>query len=178
MYRIGILVGIGLALGACSKAPERKAAPASDPQVAPATTPGSGGALFLTPGLWETRAVLNGETAAGSSRACVDLAAQKSHDMLEQIAPANTGCGSSERRPVAGGFDYTTTCRQQGATTTVVGQVRGDARHVRIDSTVTSHVDGVAIPPARFRVDSRWLGPCPSGMKPGDVIDDVGARGE
>ncbi|NEX93682.1 DUF3617 family protein [Caulobacter sp. 17J65-9] len=182
MHRLAIVACTGLALAACSDEPKREAgdapaqaAPAAS-IVAPSAAPGVSGPLFLTPGLWETKAALDGETAPGKSRACVDLVVQKSHDMFQQVAPASAGCGQAERRPVAGGFDYTATCRQMGATSTVVGQVRGDARRVRIEATVTSQVEGASIPPVRFSVDSRWAGPCPAGMQPGDMVDDADAR--
>lgn len=128
--------------------------------------------IFTTPGLWEITATVDGEAAPGKSRACVDTELQKRHDIFAQIAPASAGCEKPRRTLVAGGFDYQAVCKTQGAKSTVTGELRGDARHVVIRAKVNVAVEGAAIPPTSYVLESRWVGECPRGMKPGDIDED------
>lgn len=131
------------------------------------------GPIFAMPGLWETTAVMDGQPVPGTSRACVDLELQKAHDLFAQIAPAaSAGCEKPRRTSVAGGFDYQAVCKMEGATSTVAGELRGDARHVVIRAKVDAVVEGASIPSVSYVLESRWVGECPSGMMPGDIDED------
>ncbi len=178
MKRTTVALLAGLTLAACSKPSGDQASEAPEGAAAAAVAaPDATGPMFLTAGLWETTASINGAAAAGKNRACIDAAWQQTHDALEQISPAGAGCEKAVRRPALGGFNYEMTCRQEGAVSHVVGEVRGDARHVSVRATATMKMDGEDMPPVKVAMDSKWVGACPAGMKPGDMADDAGQAG-
>lgn len=172
MRKFSIITCLSLVVAPCltAKAQDVVGAPS---RTAPSDVTRSGdGLIFTTPGLWEITATVDDEAVPGTSRACVDLELQKKHDVFAQVAPANAGCEKPRRTPVAGGFNYEAVCKVEGATSRVAGELRGDARHVMIRAKVNVAVGGATIPPVRYVLESRWVGACPSGMKPGDVDED------
>lgn len=156
-----------LTLAGCS-GPDKAAEPAAP---SAGVGPSLDGPMLATPGLWKTTTTANGRQAFGASRTCVDAASQR----VDSLAPGGgeAGCNPPQRRRIAGGFAYDLTCEQQGLKTVVTGEVRGDAKHVVMTSSARmTGPDGEAMPPATVVVESEFLGPCPAGMKPGDVVQD------
>ena len=130
MRKLGVIICLSLVVAPCLTAEARDVVGASSLAGPPDATR----QIFTTPGLWEITATVDGEAVPGTSRACIDLELQKKHDIFAQVAPANAGCDKPRRTPVAGGFNYQAVCKMEGATSTVAGELRGDARHVVISS--------------------------------------------
>lgn len=168
MRKLGVIICLSLVVAPCLTAQAQNVVGASSLAGPPDATR----QIFTTPGLWEITATLDGQAVPGTSRACIDLELQKKHDIFAQVAPANAGCDKPRRTPVAGGFNYQAVCKMEGATSTVAGELRGDARHVVIRAKVNVAIAGASTPPVSYVLESRWVGQCPSGMKPGDVDED------
>jgi hypothetical protein len=153
----------GLALSACNK-PEKAAEPAKPFQ--PSSTPPR-----RKPGLWEQR-VSNGDFVQ-VSRVCLDEAtdarlswwgAQASKDVCEK--------NLASARP-DGGWRFSSVCDMgSGGKTTTSGVATGDfSSHYQI--AAESSTVGAAAPQMngarRMTIDAQWQGPCPTGMKGGDM---------
>lgn len=131
-----------------------------------AGAPAIGGPMLATPGLWRTTTTVEGRPVLGARLECVDAASQKASAIQ---APAAAGCKAPVQRPVPGGYAYDLTCEQDGLTTTVAGEVKGDAGRVILSSTTRMvGPDGDVMPVSRVVIENVHVGPCPSDMKPGD----------
>lgn len=131
------------------------------------------GPLMTTAGLWRTTTTVDGRQAFGANRACVSLDSQRPADGMGQDEAAEAGCSATRRRPIDGGYAFETVCEKDGVKTSVSGRATGDARRVTIVSatriTAAGEDEGRE---TTVKVESVHLGPCPSGMKPGDTIQE------
>jgi hypothetical protein len=157
--------------GACNRAAQGSARVA----IPAAETTAAGPAMAA--GLWRQRVA--GPRGAQVTTYCLDAGASGALASFNQQLS-----GRCDEHQMAlssdGAWRFRTAC-DAGTTGKVVteGVMRGDfARHYSIDVTrkIESGVAGAA-GAARLSVDVRWLGDCPAGMKPGDVILPGGARG-
>ena len=79
---------------------------------------------------------------------------------------AQPECEKQDVHPIPGGYAVNTTCTNRGRVTHVSGKLTGDFRtHYVMDMTVD--VDGR--PGQTMHTESRRIGACPAGMKPGEV---------
>jgi hypothetical protein len=83
--------------------------------------------------------------------------------------PADRICSKQDMKPIPGGFQVDATCTVRGRTThtsmVVTGNFQSD---YKTDATVTPD-SGRAY---KMSLQARWSGPCPAGMKPGQVVAD------
>lgn len=155
------------ALSACSR---------SNDQAGKAPAPGAPGAPSQTapqrkPGLWEQR-VSNGDFVQ-VSRICLDAAtdarlswwgAQATQDICEKNLVSRTADG---------GWRFSSVCDMgTGGKTTTSGVATGDFdKHYQI--TAESSTVGAQTPmmngTRKMVIDAAWQGPCPAGMKGGDM---------
>lgn len=169
-----------LALAGCSKKmPTKeaqvmevdKAAP-SPPAAVPAATPATSAAMpERKAGLWEQ--TMSSNRINQTTRICIDKAVETKMNWTGQQA-GKAGCEKTAITPrVGGGWEFSSTC-DLGAGGRIVshGVANGDfGGHysVDIDSTTT----GSSMPQAngvhRMKLEASWKGPCPAGMKPGDM---------
>ena len=117
-------------------------------------------------------------SAMGGMKVCVDASAEPKTAMFGHDLAAGK-MGTSHCSPPAtsrgldGGITFTTSCAMGDAgTITTKGTASGnfsDAYHVHVETDVSG---------ARFAqmnghhvtdIDGKWLGPCPAGMKAGDI---------
>lgn len=123
-------------------------------------------------GLWEERITQNGDAAhARLMRLCLDGANGARLSMFGE--DAGKDCRSTAIRRTDGGYDFTTVCQRAGGALTTRGVAGGDfATGYHVRSTVT--LSGLPFRALNGRrdvdVDARWLGPCPSGVSPGEAL--------
>lgn len=160
-----------LALAACSGRDEATGAAASSQKPSAGRT--LEGPVHATPGLWRTTTSVNGRKAFGANRTCVDAGGKTLAGLGPEAAPAELGCGVPRRRAIPGGFSYELACEAQGMKTFISGKVTGDAKRLVMASTTQmTGPDGQAMPTAEVLVESLFVGPCPTGMQPGDSFQE------
>jgi hypothetical protein len=170
-----------LALAACQKKTETAAAtgtaaPAAatppDVSTGPATPPPR------KPGLW-AQTISTGQMRQ-TTRICLDAATERKLAWWGAQAGGQT-CSQRTVTPHAGGgWDFHSVCASPAeGTVTSDGTASGDfGAHYRVEATSTSA--GGPMPLAngahRMSLDAEWQGPCPAGMKPGDMELPGGVR--
>ena len=159
-------------LGGCSKPAGR---PAQDASRAPSVGARPSSAALLPRrkvGLW--RMAVNTSSGPGFSvtgKVCVDAARAGDFDIKPPAMKEKAHCDRTKFRPVPGGWAFETKCVMKGHTTTTQGVVTGDfssSYHVETTSRTDPPIQG-GLDVAKASADARWLGPCPEGMKPGEI---------
>jgi len=166
-----------LALAACSKkADTAGGATASAP--APAAT-----ALAAPPirkaGLWEQ--TVDTGSAKHTMSMCVDDASEaKVKWWSTERGSGSADCSEQRVTPTAGGWSFHSVCqRGAGGTVTSDGTATGEfGTHITVN--VTAVTTGASMPQAngthKVSMESTWKGPCPAGMKGGDIDMGNGMR--
>lgn len=160
-----------LALSACGKKPAQTPhappAPDSKPTVAaPTSMPAR------TPGLWEQKVSSRGMTQV--SRICLDKAVEQRFTVWGQHA-GQGACSRTRITPrVGGGWEFASSCNtgDTGRTETR-GEVTGDfAKAYKVSAQST--IAGARAPQMNgthaMTLEASWQGPCPAGMRPGDML--------
>ena len=168
------LAGIGLV--ACGeKAPQPAAAAAAETASAPKGLSGTPpldaqGVPHFRPGLYEV-VQTSPDTAPETTRECMgDKANAEVRKML--LDPPKPGCKVS-RSTGAGGLTYHAVCDQNGAQNTLKLNVLGNDTAYKMTLAL-----GITPVPGGERVETvmtahgRWIGACPAGMQPGDIVDE------
>ena len=149
---LAAMTGLGLAVGAAqaqaAAAPVRKA------------------------GFWETTMTMEGPHAhVLVTRICTDAALERRTAMFGGADPGKD-CPVHEMHRTAAGFAFRSVCKRHDVTTTTVGAATGDFNsRYRVEST--TRISAASGPPGRERhmvIDNKWLGACPAGRKPGDLV--------
>lgn len=165
-----ILCGSVLFLWSCQRAEEKAAAPEGG-ETTTASTQAPGGRPARKSGLWEHSTEVMGVTQ--TARMCVDAASDQDIALWGQQASAETGCEQNTFTPVAGGYSFVSVCPDgQGGKVTTKGTITGDFNSAyRMEATTSTA--GSSIPQANATMKTvltaTWKGPCPEGMKPGDI---------
>jgi hypothetical protein len=126
------------------------------------------GAPERRPGLWESTLTVAGQPSR-TLRMCTDAALEQRHAMFS--AKATPDCPTVESHAVTGGVAFRSICTRAGVTISTEGTVTGDFNdHYRFQSVVrTSPATGPGGGERKTSIESRWLGACPPGSRPGDV---------
>lgn len=167
-------VGLGVALGAgllagcqknedAAKTGETPQASAAAP-AAPATPP------KRKPGLWAQTVSTAGVTQ--TTKICLDEATESRMTPWGQQM-SDGMCARNVVTPTAGGWAFESECDMgQGGKTVTKGTMTGDFDS-RLVMKAVSTTTGSSMPQAdgthEMEVTSVWEGPCPAGMKPGDM---------
>jgi hypothetical protein len=121
-------------------------------------------------GLWETGMEVSGFKM--TSQVCMDGTEASSRRAFvppsreQASAAAERDCEKQDIHPIPGGYSVDTTCSNQGRVTHVSGKVTGDFRtHYAMDMTVESN----GRPAQPMHMESRRVGACPAGMRPGEA---------
>ncbi len=165
-----------LALGACSKKTETAATGTGSP--ATATAPeASKPALALTPparkdGLWLQ--TMSSDRMNQQTKICIDQTVEQKMKWWSQQAQAKgSDCEKSSVKPrLGGGWEFDASCDMGSGRITSHGVASGDFDShytVEIESTTTGSPMPQANGPHKMKIDAVWQGPCPAGMKPGDM---------
>jgi hypothetical protein len=158
-----------VALGACQKKDE-KAATGDAPAASAAAPAAMTGPPKRKPGLWSHTVETAGMSQ--SMKVCLDEDTDAKMTVWGQAAGKDM-CAQQSFTPAPGGFAFSSTCNMgEGGTIVSKGSVTGDfnsAYTVKVNSTTT----GASMPQANGAHDmtmtAKWEGPCPAGMKGGDV---------
>lgn len=158
-------------LAACEKkpadAPKAPAAPGSGPaQVAPVAMP------QRAPGLWEQKITTAGMDQ--TSQVCIDKTVEERFSLWGQQA-GKSDCSQTQLTPrVGGGWNFASTCNMGDAgVTSTKGEVTGDlAKAYKVSAQNT--ISGASSPQMNgtheMSIEATWKGPCPAGVKPGDMV--------
>jgi len=165
-----------IALTACNRkpaeAPHPPAAPGSAPTSSAPTTFAPASIPARTPGLWEQKVSSRGATQA--SRICLDKATEARFTWWGQHA-GQGACSHARVSPRAGGgWTFASSCDmgEYGRTETR-GEVTGDfakAYKVSAQSIVSGARAADMNGTHAMTLEASWRGPCPAGMRPGDIL--------
>lgn len=182
--------GATAALAACDRGAGREAEPAAAPAETPAaadaaapadtTATTTATAPRLRPGLW--RVTLSGDDVTGEIRMCLDSAMQARMNVIGAAGAAGA-CQESTTRPLAGGgYAMHSVCdatAMGGGRTVTEGTVTGDMTSGYVNR-MTSTTTGARVAHMNRSMTTTatgtWAGPCPAGMKPGDMEMPGGMR--
>ncbi|GLS44083.1 DUF3617 domain-containing protein [Methylobacterium brachythecii] len=125
-------------------------------------------------GLWESKNA-SADGAHSTVRQCIDAATDQQMQGLSD--KMGMDCSKKQLTKTATGYLSETSCKM--GTISVEGKavMTGDFNaSVRIETdSVMTGLPGVTGPKASHTViESRWLGPCEAGQKPGDIILESG----
>ena len=170
------------AVAGCNRKTQEAAAPSAESPAAQA--PAAGVAAAPTPpkrrpGLWEQTMSMSGMTQ--TSQLCVDAAVEQKLGWWSQQATRDM-CSQQSFAPGPGGtWTFSSTCNMgSGGVTVTRGVASGDfAQAYQLDMTSTT--TGAGAPQMngehKMTMKAAWKGPCPAGMRPGDMVLSAGGQG-
>ena len=129
------------------------------------------------PGLWEMRMVSpDGKKTSGTIRMCIDAATDA---MLTKFATGITGqiCTKRDIRVSGSVATIDAVCTVNGSVQTVHSTIsfKGSTAY-RADARVHSEPPFMGTSDSAATQEGKWIGPCPSDMKPGELILANGTR--
>lgn len=165
-----------LAVGACGKSEADKS---GETAAAPVATPAATAMPRLRGGLWKLTMV---DGPPGDNRMCIDEALQEKMSVIGGQTTLGTCIENTVRPKPGGGYLFHSVCAVPmagGGTSTSDGEVTGDFQNnysTRV--TVTTSGSSMASMNGSHTVQSSatYLGPCPEGMKSGDLEMAGGMR--
>jgi hypothetical protein len=179
---VWVSLAAALAIAGCSKKADTGAATTAGATAtaATATAAAPAGPPARKAGLWE-QTISTGSTQQ-TTRLCLDAAAdQKMKWWGSQGRGAGSGCEQQSVTPhPGGGWDFHAVCAMgESGTVTSDGSATGDfGSHYKV--AVTSVTTGSPMPQAngafKTAIEATWIGPCPAGMKAGDMELPGGMR--
>lgn len=181
--RAAVLASLSLALvvSACNRKdaegeapPAGEAAGSSNSAAAPATPP------KRRPGLWEMRTSMQDVDFVQTTRVCLDEATEAKLSMFGANVTKDMCEKNLVTRQIDGSWRFSSVCDMgSGGKTTTSGVATGDFSskyQVRAESSTT----GAATPQMNRQstvvIDAAWQGPCPAGMKGGDMTLPGGGK--
>lgn len=124
------------------------------------------------PGMWEMNMV--NSTVKGmaiKSQMCTDSTVEKRFSAIGGgQGPEN--CSTNNLRKTPTGYAFESVCKSPRGVSTTSGVVTGDFQtnyKIEMTSKMTPTPPG-APPVMNSTVSAKWLGPCPAGRKPGDMV--------
>ena len=126
------------------------------------------------PGLWQTTNTVEGKTEE-ASRFCTDTATDAEMAKVKAQLPEGGPCSESNRRRDGDLITYDTSCTIAGEQTTshvVVTLSGGVVERMETASHFTVAIAGMT----DGTTTMAWLGACPAGMRPGDVVFPNGLK--
>lgn len=171
LYHSKILVGtaVGLMLlGGCSGKSDKTGSNATTAASTPARiTPRTPKA-----GLWSMTVTAAGMPNPMTMRTCMAATAPGSTSFTPPPQPGQT-CAKSSVVPTAAGYTIDTECSANGVTMAIQGTVSGDfSTSFRTDLVTRmtgANMPAAAAAGAKSSVDAKYLGACPTDMKPGET---------
>ncbi|WP_292092797.1 DUF3617 family protein [Brevundimonas sp.] len=163
-----------LALSACG---DQTAAPGADKAEAGETASTASNLSFdpagmpiFKAGLWESTHV-EGDEKGESNRMCVGP--ELDAETREQLFGEQPGCTKSVDR-ARGGLKVSGVCVQSGVhTKTNITMVGSQTEQIMtLEMAIDNTADAEPASTHKMAIKSRWVGPCPVGMQPGDLVQD------
>jgi hypothetical protein len=132
---------------------------------------GAAAAQFVPPtrraGWWEQSFTMNmgGKEHTMTTQMCTDPEIEKQYSVFSQTMSARN-CSRRDVTPVPGGWRVDSECSGPDGAHTTSGMVTGDFQsHLHMDF-VTHSARGAD----HVVMDMRWVGACPAGRRPGDMV--------
>lgn len=119
-------------------------------------------------GIWEVATAQTGGAAGPSAQLCID---EKTDDLAKQLAAGSIFCSRMDVRREGDRYIADSVCR--------IGDTTATSRTVftgNFSSGYTADIQAKYSPPLMgmsegySTITARWLGPCKTGMRPGDLI--------
>lgn len=178
MRTVLLLTSLSLALAACQKSETAKtAAPPAATATVTTTAAAGGGSAEPTrkSGLWEQSMANDGKPMPlGKMRVCTDPTTDAKASLFGQKGAESMCSQHSTSRALDGSYTFASTCNLgSGGVVTSKGTARGDfstAYHVHLESSVTGASVEAMNGQHVMDMDGKYLGPCPAGVAPGDVV--------
>jgi hypothetical protein len=132
--------------------------------------------LNRKPGLWSLDVSADGRKASGGIKQCVDEATDA---RMMQMASQSTAqnCSKNELVKEGSGYSFYSECSISGSSVVSRGTFTGDfnSRYVgEINTTFTPALFGKTT--SKTVITAQWQGPCPEGMKAGDMAMPNGMK--
>ena len=165
--RAAILLGLGvLALGACQERPEAHRVSLPLPPA-------------REPGLWTQTVSSAGVTQ--HSKLCLNALVEPKIPRFAAPAPGGVCTGHvAKPKPEGGGWAFEDICDfGSGGVVVTIGTASGDlvrAYHVEANTETSGAEAPQMNGERRMTLDATWKGPCPAGMKPGQLELDGGLK--
>lgn len=168
MRHILVLAAAAAAISACQRQEEAAESVAEAP-VAAATAEAAARPQRRA-GLWE-QTITVGEMTQ-STRICLDAATDEQLSMFGQQG-GDDACRQQAMTRVGDQWRFTSVCDMgSGGTVTTEGAATGDFQ-TRYEVTARTRTEGADVPQMNgeheMRMVAAWQGPCPEGMRPGDM---------
>ena len=169
------IVGLGvLALAACQKKAQ-EADPAAEQAGKAATAGASAGLGMRKAGLWSQTVNADGHTQ--TMKICFDAANLEDAEFSGDVTKDK--CSEHTVTPAPGGWSFKSVCDLgPGGHIVSTGTATGGGDGYKVD--VTTVTTDAAMPQAngthQAAIEAKWEGPCPAGMKPGDIDLPGGMR--
>lgn len=129
------------------------------------------GAPKRADGYWALENVGGGGTVIGTQHLCVGGDSEERGSVFDQIA-LNVNCSTYEFKPSAAGWAFDFVCGKPPMVSKSKGKITGDfAKSYKVEMTVEE--DGLTL---SRTIDASNGGACPAGVKPGDLMDEKGAK--
>lgn len=138
--------------------------------VLPAASPAADEMPPRKPGLWESSTKVDGrEVGGGKMRQCID---EKTEGMLREVGRSQEkDCSMREMKRTGDTMTMKSICKMGDSTATTTGKFTGDlTRDYRGDLQIQYAPPFAGKSEAKMTIETRWLGPCEAGQKPGDMI--------
>ena len=165
-----LVLGVSLlAIAACSKKDE--AAKTGEAAPAVAAAPGPFAMPSRKAGLWSQTISTGGMDQ--TMKICFDADTDKKMSVAGQAMGDDTQCSKSAVVPIPGGFKVDSVCDMGAsgkiASTATVSGDFNSAYTVKVASTTTGATMAQANGSHAVDITAKWEGPCPAGMKGGDL---------
>jgi hypothetical protein len=115
------------------------------------------------PGYWQTTMAMG--TYTMTTQMCTDAAFEKISSVFGAGFLKN--CAQREFHPIPGGWVFNSTCTVPGGTDVSSGTMKGDFQTGYHMEMKTHPLSG---PDRHTTIDGKWLGQCPAGRVPGDLV--------
>ncbi len=115
-------------------------------------------------GYWQTTMNMGPRTM--TTAMCTDETLEKSMTVMGQ-GVTEKDCPQHDYHPIPGGWAFNSTCTIAGRTDVSSGTVTGDMQ-TNYHMEMTTHPSNG--PERHMTMDVKWLGPCPAGRVPGDMV--------
>ncbi len=134
-------------------------------------------------GLWELKMSFQGRNLPGQAmRQCIDAATDKLMNSNFGGGPGQHSCAQRKISRSPGGFTVDSVCSFGGATTTTHAVIAGSFDSAYTVDVTSTRSGGRPMPgmPAggtsHMSLSAKWLGSCPAGTRPGDIMMGNGMK--
>ena len=161
---VALLLAAGMCLAACDRTP----APAR-----PDVEPAQANMPVRKPGLWKQTLLVGGAPYVQDLKLCLDVEAEKKVSWWGKNGLRRDCLKDQIVQKPDGSWHFSSVCvGEDHVKTTTEGDAVGDFQRryqLNAEMTIADPGDSRRSGTRSMTLDAEWLGPCPSGMKPGEL---------